>query len=202
MDEGKPISRFAERFIARKLEQISNSAYEGSGGQREYENKFVDGVVELMERIKRPDLRRHFFSEAVKGSEYLRQVQEAMVGGIRKIVWDGPYVETDQGRTIRGAVGRTYGGKYRVAEVSLHQEIGPTNKVSFSEENWKWGERFYSHKEHAIYAARESVARTLKAEQWIEFGAPMTVATGKSPAAKYGGNDIPSKAIRPPSRSR
>lgn len=202
MDEGKPISGFAERFVARKLGQLSTSAHEGSGGKREYENNFVDGVFELMERIKRPDLRRHLFNEAVKSSEYLRQVRDAMVSEIRKIVWKGRWVQTDEGRTIRGAVGQTYDGKYRSAEVSLYEQYGPTGRVAFSGESSEWNDKSYTHKEHAIYAARESVARTLKAEQQIEIGAPMTVVTERSPAAKYGGDDAPGHELKVPSRSR
>jgi hypothetical protein len=194
MDEGKPISGFAQRFVARKLEQISSSAYEGSGGKREYENNFVDGVFELMERIKRPDLRRHLFNEAVKSSEYLRQVRDAMVSEIRKIVWNGPWVETNEGRTISSAVGQTYDGKYRFAEVSVYREHGP-----FSAESYSWDQRSFPHKEHAIFAARETMQRSVgldaRSEESFE---PHRISS----AEKYGCQDAPPPEVKRPSRSR
>jgi hypothetical protein len=199
MDEEKPISRFAHRFVTRKLEQISRSAYDGSEGQREYENNFVDGVLELTERIRRPDLRRHVMNEAEKSSEYLRQVKQSLEGAIRKVVWNGPWVETDEGRTIRGAVGQTHQGEYRYAEVSLYQEHGPTGRVSFSVETPHWNEKLYAHKEQAIFASRETVQRSVerdrRAEQSVE-------PQRQSSAEKYGGQDASSSEIKPPSRAR
>jgi hypothetical protein len=117
---------------------------------------------------------------------------------IRRIVWDGPHVETDEGRTIRGAVGVTYGGAYRAAEVSLHREYGPTGRVAVEAESYRWDTKLHAHKEHAIFAARDSVARTLKAERQIEIPGKAE----SSPAAKYGGNDTQNRSITPPSRSR
>ena len=190
MPEDKRISRFAQRFVARRLEHISRSAHDGSGGQREYENNFVDGVFELMDKTRRPDLRRYVFSEAVKRSEYLRQVRDAMENGIRKTVWDGPVVETDEGRTIRGTVGATYGGAYRAGEISMYREAGPGGRVAFSGESCTWSDRVYAHKEHAIYAAREIVARTVsndrREDEKVQAHADKSVPPRGSTAQKYG----------------
>jgi hypothetical protein len=199
MDEGKPISQFAQRFVERKLGQIRNQAYAGSGWQRESENNFVDGVMDVSEKIRRPDLRRYFMNEATKSSEYLRQVRDALAGSIRKIVWNGPWVHTDEGRTIRGAVGQTYDGKYRSAEVSLYEWHVPTGRVAFSGENSEWNDKSYTHKEHAIFAARETVQRSVgldaRSEESFE---PHRISS----AEKYGCQDAPRHALKPPSRSR
>ena len=165
MADEKPISRFAQRFVARKLEEIRNQAFAGSDGRHEFENNFVDGVLELADRTKRADLRRHLMQEATNTSEYLRQVQDAMTGEVRKIVWNGPWVETDEGRTIRGSVGQTYGGQYRSAEVSLYEEHGPTGRVAFSRETSEWNNKRYAHKEQAIFAARETVQRSVERDR-------------------------------------
>lgn len=199
MDEGKPISRFAERFVARKLEQIRNQAYAGSDSQREFENNFVDGVMDVSDRIRRPDLRRYFVNEATKTSEYLRQVQDALAGSIRKIVWNGPWVDTDEGRTIRGAVGQTYDGKYRSAEESLYEWHGPTGRVAFSGENSEWNDKSYTHKEHAIFAARETVQRSVERDRQPEDS--MTPRR-ESSAEKYGSTEPPERELPPPRRSR
>jgi hypothetical protein len=119
---------------------------------------------------------------------------------IRRIVWSGPYAETGEGRTIRGAVGVTYHGKYRFAEFSLRQEQGPDGRVASSSESSKWSDRFYTHKEHAIYAARESIARTLRAERQVEI--PDMAEGEMSPALKYGANTKASCEVHMPRRSR
>ena len=199
MSDEKPISRFAQAFVTRKLEAIKTSAYAGAEFRAEFENNFVDGVLELADRIRRPDLRRHLMNEATKSSEYLRQVHDSLVGAIRKTVWNGPWVETDEGRTIRGAVGLTHQGEYRHAEVSLYQEYGPTGRVSFSAESSKWNDKIYSYKEHAIFAARESIARALKEERHVEIPDEAEV---RNAVTKYGGNDTQDRSITPPSRSR
>lgn len=199
MDEDKPISRFAQRFVTRKLEQISQSAYDGAGDQREYENNFVEGVLNLTDRIKRPDLRRHLMNEAEKSSEYLRQVKQSLEGAIRKVVWDGPWVETDEGRRIRGAVGQTHQGEYRYAEVSLYQEYGPGGRVSFSAETPHWNDKLYAHKEHAIFAVRDTVQRSVERDRRPEQSVE---ADRESSAKKYGGQDAPSSEVKAPSRSR
>lgn len=203
MAEDKPVSGFAQRFVAHKLEEISHRAYDGSAWQREYENNFVDGVLELSERIRRPDLRKHLMNEATKSSEYLRQVRDSLDGAIRKIIWNGPWVETDEGRTIRGAVGVTHNGEYKAAEVSLYQEYGPDNRVAFSGESWKWNDKSYAHKEHAIFAARRGVAQTVRNDLQCEESVGGHAIPQRSAAQKYGGaNESIECELPPPRRSR
>jgi hypothetical protein len=118
---------------------------------------------------------------------------------IRKIVWDGPYVETDQGKTIRGSVGLTYGGQYRAAQVSLYEEHGHSGRVSFSGESYHWDARSYPHKEQAIFAAREGVQRAVRRDQRPEkLGNRRT----KSSAEKYGAADYSQHELKQHSRSR
>jgi hypothetical protein len=200
MAEDKPISRFAQRFVARKLEEIRDAAYAGAVVQNEFENNFVDGVLELAGRIRRPDLHRHLMKEATKSSEYLRQVDESLNRAIRKIVWNGPWVETDEGRTIRGAVGQTHHGEYRSAEVSLDRDYELTGSVSGRSESSKWDDTTYKYKEQAIFAARETVQRSVERDRSPEQSSP---PDRKSSAQKYGGGSEPIESeLPPPRRSR
>ncbi len=64
MDEGKPISGFAQNFVARKLKEIWRGAYDGSGLNQEHGGSFTEGVAALAERVRRPDLRQHILREA------------------------------------------------------------------------------------------------------------------------------------------
>ncbi|HTV55347.1 MAG TPA: hypothetical protein VMI06_10565 [Terriglobia bacterium] len=199
MDEEKPISRFAQGFVARKLEEIRNQAFAGSDSYREFENNFVEGVLGVEKRIRRPDLSRYLMNEAAKTSEYLRQVQDALANGIRKIVWNGPWVHTDEGRTIRGAVGRTYDGKYRSAEVSLYELHGPTGRVAFSGESSQWNDKPYTHKEQAIFAARETVQRSVERDRHPEES---VTSRRRSGAEKYGASETLSQELPGQRRSR
>lgn len=65
------LSRFAQRFVAHKLEQLTRQAEKGSGLHYElFAQNFTDSVDRLARRVKRPDLREHLFSEAEKTGNY------------------------------------------------------------------------------------------------------------------------------------
>jgi hypothetical protein len=111
-----------------------------------------------------------------------RQEKQSDGNAIRKMVWEGPYVETDEGRTIRGAVGQTYGGEYKAAQVSLYEEYGHSGRVSFSGESYHWDARSFPHKEQAIFAAREGVQRTVNNDRHVGKSA---TARRRSAVEKY-----------------
>ena len=72
MDEGKPISRFAQRFVARKLKELEKQATKGCGLHYElFSQNFTDGVDRLAAMTKRPDLRQHIRAEATKTGNYM-----------------------------------------------------------------------------------------------------------------------------------
>lgn len=72
MDEGKPISRFAQRFVARKLQEFEKQATKGCGFHYElFSQNFTDRVDWLAGMAKRPDLREHIRAEAVKTGNYM-----------------------------------------------------------------------------------------------------------------------------------
>ena len=122
--------------------------------------------------------------------------------GIRKIVWDGAYVPTDEDRTIRGAVGLTYEGDFKMAEVTLYQENGPKGRISFSAEDYRWNQKRYAHKEHAIFAARSRVAQTVMHDRHDETHVEKSSTPKTSVAMKYAGNNSQQREITPPSRAR
>ena len=128
-----------------------------------------------------------------------RQEKQSDGNAIRKMVWEGPYVETDEGRTIRGAVGQTYGGTYKAAQVSLYEEYGHSGRVSFSGESYHWDARSFPHKEQAIFAAREGVQRTVRRDQKPEKPGGRST---KSSAEKYGAADYSQHELKQHSRSR
>jgi hypothetical protein len=75
---GKPISRFAQRFVARKLEQLGTQANEGAGLYYELvAQNFTDSVDRLAAKAKRPDLREHILAEA--GKQRAHEVAETML---------------------------------------------------------------------------------------------------------------------------
>jgi hypothetical protein len=122
---------------------------------------------------------------------------------IKKIVWDGPYVETDEGRMVRGAVGLTHIGNYRAAQVTLYREHGPASRVAHSAEDWQWNQKPYAYKEQAIFVARESVAHTVRNDQQIEGPVREGGATHGSVAKKYGDtSQALQRELPPPSLSR
>lgn len=74
MADERPLSRFAQRFVARKLEQLTKQASKGTGLYYElFAQNFTDSVDRLAERSKRSDLRNHIVSEAEKGGNYARE---------------------------------------------------------------------------------------------------------------------------------
>jgi len=113
---------------------------------------------------------------------------------IRKTVWGSAWTDHVENEKIGAAVGLTKDGKFRIAEALMTEEPGARNV------SWRWNRETHELKEHAIYAARESIAKTLRAEQ--QTPEPTVALTGKSAAMKYGGNDAPGRSITPPSRSR
>lgn len=71
MDEDRPISGFAQRFVARKLEELARQAEKGAGLHYElFAQNFTDSVDRLADRIKRDDLRTHVLSQAEKTGNY------------------------------------------------------------------------------------------------------------------------------------
>lgn len=74
MADERPLSRFAQRFVARKLEQLEKQASKGTGLYYElFAQNFTDSVDRLLERTKRPDLREAILSEAEKSGNYARE---------------------------------------------------------------------------------------------------------------------------------
>jgi hypothetical protein len=72
MDEGKPISEFAQRFVARKLQEFEKQATKGCGLHYElFSQNFTDRVDWLAGMAKRPDLREHIRAEAAKTGNYM-----------------------------------------------------------------------------------------------------------------------------------
>jgi hypothetical protein len=94
MDEGKPITRFAQRFVERKLQQFANEAVEGAGLSVElFSQNFSDRVDALAAKAKRPELREHIVAQAEKTGYGLggernvgRWVYDAEQHGVR---WNG-----------------------------------------------------------------------------------------------------------------
>jgi hypothetical protein len=94
MDEGKPISGFAQRFVERKVQQFANEAVEGAGLSVElFSQNFSDKVDALAARAKRPALREHIVTQAEKTGFGLgrernvgRWVYDAEQHGVR---WNG-----------------------------------------------------------------------------------------------------------------
>ncbi len=71
MEDDKPISEFAQRFVERKLEQFAKQADKGSGLYYElFAQNFTESVDRLAARVKRDDLRKHILSEADKTGNY------------------------------------------------------------------------------------------------------------------------------------
>jgi len=127
---------------------------------------------------------------------------EFEANGIRKIVWDGKYVETDQ-RIVRGAVGQTTDGGYKSAEVHLYLERGPSGRISESHESWKWNGKVHPEKDHAIFAARQEVERTINNDRQSHEPVEIQTKAGAKAAQKYGGaNETPERSITLPTRSR
>jgi len=122
--------------------------------------------------------------------------------GIKKIVWEGAYVSTDEDRVIRGSVGRTHEGDFKTAEVTLYQERGPAGRVSFSAEDYRWDRKRYAHKEQAIFAARSRVAQTVEHDRQGDPYLEESPTAKTSAAIKYASNSAPQREITPPSRSR
>lgn len=106
--------------------------------------------------------------------------------GIQKIVWDGPHVETDEGRVIRGSVGLTHDGDFKAAEVTLYQEYGPKGRASFSAETYEWGEKTYPLKEQAIFGARSKVADSKNRDSREWEAEDLRAAKTTDVATKYG----------------
>jgi hypothetical protein len=94
MAEDKPISRYAQRFVERKLEQLMRQAEKGTGLYYElYAQNFTDSVDRLASQVKRDDLREHILSRAEQTGHYFgRDAQQgrwdydAEAGDLR---WNG-----------------------------------------------------------------------------------------------------------------
>ena len=72
MDEGKPISGFAQSFVARKLQEFEKQATKGCGLHYElFSQNFTDSVDGLAAMAKSPDLREHIRAEAAKTGNYM-----------------------------------------------------------------------------------------------------------------------------------
>jgi hypothetical protein len=106
--------------------------------------------------------------------------------GIRKVVWEGRYLETDEGRVIRGAVGLTYRGDFKAAEVTLYEERGPNGRASFSAETYQWDKKAYSLKEQAIFAAQSKVGDTRSRDSRESETEERLTSRTTNAAAKYG----------------
>jgi hypothetical protein len=102
--------------------------------------------------------------------------------GFRKAVWQGRWVQAEDGRTIRGGVALTHAGEYRPAVVTLYQEHTRTGRLKFSGEVWNLHDGRFAHKEHAIFAARKAVADRLSNDQSHQHPAP----AARSAAERYG----------------
>jgi len=77
MSEERPISGFAQRFVARTLDRLTKQADKGAGLHYElFAQNFTDSVDRLASRVKRPDLREHIFSEAAKTGNYMAEEKQ------------------------------------------------------------------------------------------------------------------------------
>lgn len=89
MSEGRPISQFAQRFVARKLEQLAVQAQKGTGLHYElFSQNFTDAVDRLASQMKRADLRAHLLNRAEGTGNYMGP--EKHVGR-----WDYDYEQGD-----------------------------------------------------------------------------------------------------------
>jgi hypothetical protein len=89
------------------------------------------------------------------------------VSEIRKIVWKGPFEETDNGRHLRGIVGRQRDNMFRAGHQVLYSDFG----ISYHYRDY-WSPKPYPHKELAIFHARERVADIVEAEREPERDDP------------------------------
>jgi hypothetical protein len=125
---------------------------------------------------------------------------ELETNGIKEIVWNGKYVDTDR-HIVRGAVGETSTGGYKSAEVHVSLELG-NGRVSASRESWKWNGKVHPEKDQAILASCEAVERIVEKDRQ----AAKTVEARSGPSAKvaqkYGSNEPAERELPPPSRSR
>jgi len=217
MDNEKPISRFAQRFVEQKLRQIEMHAYNGADWYHEFAQNFTDGVHELAAKAKRADLRKHILASARSTGNYTGEEERPSpvarsaeiqndhgdANRVRKIVWVGRSVDTETGQLVHGVVGRTDAGDYKAGRVSVYEESGPAGHTSYSPEPLIWSKQAYPHKEQAIFAARQNVAKEVSAVRDVEEEAVgQSAAPEKNAAVKYGCQDTPSQEIKPPSRSR
>jgi hypothetical protein len=125
---------------------------------------------------------------------------ELETNGIKEIVWNGKYVDTDR-HIVRGAVGQTSTGGYKSAEVHVSLELD-NGRVSGSRESWKWNGEVHPEKDQAILASCEAVEHIVEKDRQ----AAKTVETRSGPSAnvahKYGSTEPPERELPPPSRSR
>lgn len=112
---------------------------------------------------------------------------------IRDIVWESPGVETSAGHIIRGLVGLTDKGDYRVAYATLPNISEKKDTKYYGKEIVDWDYGSHERKGGAIGEARKGVD---------EIAEMYSRGEHKSAATKYGGNDTPGREIAPPSRSR
>jgi hypothetical protein len=227
MDESKPISGFAQRFVARKLQEYRQESARGSGLYYElFSQNFTDSVDRLAAMTKRPDLREHIRAEAAKTGHYMGEEarqgrwhydveagdvvwrekapvmrnggqKEPASGGIRKTVWRGPWVDSPDGRQVRGLVGRTPAGEYKAGQGVIEEKIDRNGGVSYSPEALTWSESTYAHKEQAIFVARKCAAQTVKdARQFHDDPPGLYAATEKDAASKYGSQDYAGDLVK------
>jgi hypothetical protein len=127
---------------------------------------------------------------------------ELEANGIREIVWNGKYVETDR-HIVRGAVGQTTGGAYKTAEVHMSLELGPGGRVSGGRESWKWNDKIHPEKDQAISASRADIERIVEKDRQAVDPLERRTKAGAKAAQKYGReNDKVERSITPLSRSR
>ena len=148
MDEGKPISGFAERFVERKLRQFANEAVEGAGLSVElFAQNFSDKVDALAAKVKRPELQEYIVAQAEKAGYGLgrernvgRWVIDAEQQGVRwngetpdalkQIDWRGQWVSKTADERARYVLGHFGEGsrtpeEYPGLQIEKNSVIGP-----------------------------------------------------------------------------
>jgi hypothetical protein len=77
MSEERPISGFAQRFVARTLDRLTKQANKGAGLHYElFAQNFTDSVDRLAGRVTRPDLREHLLAEAARTGNYMTEEKQ------------------------------------------------------------------------------------------------------------------------------
>ena len=167
MADDKPVSRVAQAFVRRKLEQYTKEAGRGSGLYYElFAQNFTDRVDALAGRTKRADLREHILSQAEKTGHYFgeearkgRWVYDVEAGDVhwqgetpdswKQVNFEGQWVRKsadERARYVTGHFGedsRT-ANEYPGIQVEKSGKAGPV----------KWGPEQPTGQDAQIYAEK------------------------------------------------